>query len=291
MSSTVDFLRSKAVSTVSVLKHNRIARMIMAPIMTAQFELRDIKYATSPDSLYIRKLKDVHRGQRCFIIGNGPSVTINDLDSLADEITFAANGITNLFSKTNWRPTYYLAVDREFIMHEASLFPSLPVDRIMVNWTPFSKKIQGAPKITLLNKRPARYSTKKYTTSNIFFSERPDLYVSEGYTVTYTALQLAIWMGFSEIYLVGIDHTYTHVADEDGNVFIADGVIDHCYEDAEGTHVNPQFRDGAEFAYRLALSEAVKRNIKIANATRGGTLEIFDRVNINSVLCKKDGAE
>ncbi|MCC8155583.1 MAG: hypothetical protein LIP01_16240 [Tannerellaceae bacterium] len=51
--------------------------------------------------------KDTKIGKRCFIVGNGPSLAIDDLNMIAGEDSFASNGIFGLLDKTVWRPTYY----------------------------------------------------------------------------------------------------------------------------------------------------------------------------------------
>ena len=60
----------------------------------------------------ISDMKDSHKGERCFIIGNGPSLSADDLDKLIDEDCFGVNEIHKIFPKTNWRPKYYLIMDR-----------------------------------------------------------------------------------------------------------------------------------------------------------------------------------
>ncbi|MFC2055928.1 hypothetical protein ACFLV7_16775 [Chloroflexota bacterium] len=56
-------------------------------------------------------LKNRHKGQRCFVIGNGPSLSTTDLDQLRGEVTFACNKIYLAFNETDWRPTYYAVED------------------------------------------------------------------------------------------------------------------------------------------------------------------------------------
>lgn len=56
-------------------------------------------------------LKDIHRGERCFIVGNGPSLKVEDLHLLQDEFTLASNRIWLAFDQTAWRPTYYTLCD------------------------------------------------------------------------------------------------------------------------------------------------------------------------------------
>jgi len=53
-----------------------------------------------------------HIGEKLFIIGNGPSLTYEILDSLKNETTIAMNNIAIAYPHTDWRPTYYLNVSR-----------------------------------------------------------------------------------------------------------------------------------------------------------------------------------
>lgn len=90
-------------------------RGLVKPYMDYKRKEAYNKYQLSRDSKYLKTLKDVHYGKRCFIIGNGPSLKVEDLEKLGSEYTFSANRIYKVFNKTGWRPTYYLAVDPNFI--------------------------------------------------------------------------------------------------------------------------------------------------------------------------------
>ena len=59
----------------------------------------------------LSKFKDIHKGERCFIVLTGPSLTLEDVEMLKDETTFAVNSCFKLFSKTSWRPSYYVLTD------------------------------------------------------------------------------------------------------------------------------------------------------------------------------------
>ena len=60
----------------------------------------------------LKKYKNIHKGQRCFIIGTGPSLSVEDLEKLKGEITFGSNRIFEIYSQTDWRPTYYMNQDK-----------------------------------------------------------------------------------------------------------------------------------------------------------------------------------
>lgn len=274
------------VSALNAVKGNGLVRVLAAPIRQAQYTLGDIAYAKSPDSRKVAELKDTHVGERCFVVGNGPSLRTDDLDHLKDEFCFGANRVFQLFDKTMWRPNVYLATDREFLASDSQRIVDIPVDLKLIGRMSFTKSLEGKSGVVLINSHTRRYTIQRFSNDRVDFSRRPDLVLNGGFTVTHVALQLAMWMGFSEIYLIGMDHTFAYEVTPDGVVKANEGVRNHAFEDPAGAVINPQPRQGVEFAYRIAKYEAENRGIKILNATRGGSLEVFDRVDLDEVLSK-----
>ena len=88
-------------------------------------------------------------------------------------------------------------------------------------------------------------------------------------------LQIAIYMGFKEIYLLGNDCSYS----TDKQHFIESGHYDKQAETVGERMI---------FAFKIAKKYADKNGIKIYNATRGGMLEVFDRVDLNVVVKNKN---
>jgi uncharacterized Rossmann fold enzyme len=80
-----------------------------------QENIRVLIYRNSRHTSKILKFKEKHKGERCFIIGTGPSLRASDLDLLINEYTFASHRIFNIYDQTNWRPTYYVAQDERWI--------------------------------------------------------------------------------------------------------------------------------------------------------------------------------
>ena len=56
--------------------------------------------------------KDIHKGERCFIVGKGPSLKMEDLEKIKGEYSFSVNSIVLSFADTTWRPPYYAIGDR-----------------------------------------------------------------------------------------------------------------------------------------------------------------------------------
>lgn len=59
----------------------------------------------------IKKLKSRYAGETCFVIGNGPSLKLSDLEQLRQSYTFGVNKIYDLYTMTEWRPTFYVLQD------------------------------------------------------------------------------------------------------------------------------------------------------------------------------------
>lgn len=93
-----------------------------------------------------------------------------------------------------------------------------------------------------------------------------------GYTVVYSCIQLAAYMGFHEIYLIGTDCNY--VIGSKNNYFWAS---------SEKDMMNHEM-DKIFMGYQAAKRYADAHGIKIWNATRGGNLEIFDRISIDEIF-------
>ena len=68
-----------------------LIRFLFLPFMDIKMLWAHKRYMRSPDSWYLKTLKGIHIGKRCFIIGNGPSLRVEDLEKIKDEYTFAAN--------------------------------------------------------------------------------------------------------------------------------------------------------------------------------------------------------
>lgn len=234
---------------------------------------------TTGDSL--RAFKGKHRGQRCFIIGNGPSLRAEDLDKLKGEVCFASNMIYKIYDKTEWRPTYYcnsdgriltkMMADQQFWDNGAQisffqircrdLFKPIKLDKILFYNLVEPKNIQ----------KPAK------------FSKDISKVVYDTYTVTYIMMQIAYYMGFRKIYLLGIDHNYANTVDLSGN-YRSKKIKDHFYSGGNADDPIAAQVERMELGYHAAKRFARFRNFQIYNATRGGKLEIFDRVDFNSLF-------
>lgn len=225
------------------------------------------------------KLKDSKKGKRCFIIGNGPSLRATDLDLLIGEDCFAANRLYMIYSKTKWRPTYYTVVDWHGIGRDTS--ESLEAEIVFLGDYYWRKnKPQGDNIIVFYGNR--LLDTKQ---ESFRFSDDITKRVYLGATVTFANLQIACYMGYDEIYLLGIDHNYAYVKDASGKLIRNQEVANsHFFKDEQSKNVYGDM-EGMTNAYLTAKKYADQHGVKIYNATRGGKLEVFERVAFNSLFC------
>ena len=231
-----------------------------------------------------RSLKDIHKGERCFVIGNGPSLTASDLDLLKNEFTFAANRIFYIFGKTNWRPTYYCSQDTVVIDDIKDKFSDvLP---ICENMFLISKCYNKVP-YDVKNSKKVLFYCIRYRQSHkeLKFCEDISCHISGGSTITYAAMQIAAYMGFKEIYLIGVDQSYAS-SNFKNNQIGEQGVKESYFEgmpsDIKMTKPN---LDASTLSFMKAKEYADSHGIKIINATRGGKLEVFPRMQLEEILC------
>lgn len=216
----------------------------------------------------IEKFKDIHKGKRCFIIGLGPSLRMEDLDALIQnrEVCFSVNRIWEAFKQTNWRPDYYVAIDEGLTEDYIDKFDSIECQYKFIG--------DSVPEFWKLDHDS---NILKFHLAHICPETIPPLFSSDfsrksymGYTVTYTCMQLAAYMGFKEIYLLGVDFTETSAQ------------YTHFYGDTQSGVMN--YAEYVSLAYQSAKKYTEKHNTKIYNATRGGSLEVFDRVNFDDII-------
>lgn len=265
------------------LKNNFAFRAIIFPYMN-HIRVKEIKeYELSEDSRKIALLKDKYKGKRCFIIGNGPSLKAKDLDKLCNEYTFAANRIYEIFNQTDWRPSFYFSVDNSFIQSELERLNSFGMKRLFLatdkNFD--ISKISNAIRIFEYTK----FKINKWNDISSHISEDVSKYFSVGYTVTFTEIQMAIYMGFKEIVLLGVDFNYSTIRDKNGKIKNNKGVVDYFSGKKYESTVLPYYSN--LYAYQAAKDYSDKHLVRILNATRGGKLDVFERVDFDSIMVNK----
>jgi hypothetical protein len=234
---------------------------------------------------FINDLKDKHKGKRCFIIATGPSLRISDVEMLGNEITIALNSFYKAFEKTKFRPTYYAILDphgqKELIKNYDVNTKDFAKEFFFMN-SIHKEKCSGIKYLPVCyqdhwfkNEDPKFVPEK-----NLKFSDNLMYGLYDKYTVTNAAIEIAIYMGCNEIYLIGVDCNYR-------------GSSKHFMEKQEcisndEEEILQRVEKNMMTGYRFMENETKQRNIKIYNATRGGMLEEFERVDFDSIVGVKE---
>jgi hypothetical protein len=108
----------------------------------------------------------------------------------------------------------------------------------------------------------------------------------EGATVTYVALQLAYHMGFEQVILIGVDHNFTTKGKPNTMVVSQGDDRDHFHAGYFGKGFRWQLPDleTSERAYRMAHQAYAQAGRQVVDATVGGKLQVFPKVEFNSLF-------
>lgn len=228
--------------------------------------------------------KGKYAGQKCFLIGNGPSLRAEDLTAIhnAGIPTFAFNRVYNIFDQTPWRPTFYISQDEKMLSGCAETVSELDLP---VKFIPIQLKwwhgihIRNALHFNLRNQETE-------DPRDFLFSDEADRVVYNSSTGMYTAAQIAVWMGFSEIYLIGVDHHFRISQNNQGEIVVDNSVKDYFSEKYNEDKANLYIpnTEKSTLTYIAMKAHCDRRGIRVYNATRGGKLEVFPRVEFDSLI-------
>ncbi len=243
-------------------------------------------YTNDADS--IRRFCDRHRGRRCFIIGNGPSLNRHDLNLLKDEMSFGVNGIFYKTDEMGFRPTYYLVEDSHVVADNLERINAFEVEQKFFP-ADYRDKLEGGENVAFfhMNTDFYRASGPNYRTPRFSLDAAQRLYC--GQSVTYINLQLAFYMGFTEVYLIGMDFSYTIPASaiiEGRSITSTEDDPNHFHPDYFGTGKkwhDPQL-DQVRKCYEYAKKIFEEQDRCIYNASKGGKLEVFPRVEYDRLF-------
>lgn len=226
----------------------------------------------------LAELKDIHKGKRAFIIGNGPSLKQTDLSKLRNEITFGMNRIYVIFPELGFHTTYYSATNNLVIEQFHDDILSLPMPKFLA-WRShhyFSADIS-------LSKIPTFLYTS-YTGPRFSHDVRGRVW--ESATVTNVTLQLAFHMGFDQVILIGVDHNFTSKGEANKTVISEGDDPNHVSANYFGKGVRWQLPDldTSEIGYAMARDHFKRAGREVLDATVGGKLTIFPKVDYNSLF-------
>jgi hypothetical protein len=248
-------------------------------IETTRYRLAGWGLPITLNEKHLLSLRGKHMGQRAFVIGNGPSVNQCDLGLLKPEITFGVNAIYLNRERMGFDPTYYVVEDEFVAEDRADEINQLngPV-KFFGNYLSYC--MQRQPNVVWLNLRMNYEDYPGFP----HFSRNAARMVWVGGTVTYVCLQLAYYMGFAEVYLIGFDHSYRIPSDVriEGTSILSESNDPNHFSSAyfgKGYRWHDPMVQRMEKAFRRAKDIYEANGRRILNATVGGKLEVFERVD------------
>ena len=250
--------------TARVVRRMTLARADANRLMTGQGRR---------SSRNLGRLRDAHRGERCVIIGNGPSLNQTDLGLLRTEKTFGLNRIYLMYDRLGFEPTYHVVVNALVVEQCADDLVRVP-SPLFSTW-PNRRHLAGHPNAAFLQK-----------VIGPLFSLDPRRGIWEGATVTYVAMQLAYFMGFEEVVLVGVDHSFATKGPAHEVVTSTGADPNHF----DPTYFGKGFRwqlpdlETSELAYGLARQVFEADGRRIVDCTVGGQLAIFPKADLAETL-------
>lgn len=229
----------------------------------------------------LKRFKNIHKGQRCFIVATGPSLTIEDVNKLKGEICFGMNSVYKLFDQTEWRPRYYCIYDKKVFgriydeLKNVNFECAFYTDNL--KWkAPFTHKVglwdnwRGNSRLEMFLFPDTLQNKQQRISRDI------SKYVYAGTSVVHVIMQICFYMGFEEIYLIGADCNFG--GSEKHSKIVSYKGSDKITESPEYIY-KCLMRD-----YNRAKVYADNNGVRIYNATRGGKLEVFQRVNLDELL-------
>lgn len=222
----------------------------------------------------IAQFKDKYIGKRCVIIGNGPSLKDMDLSHLKREYTFGLNRIYLMFDRLGFPTTFYVACNQLVVEQCAEDIEGLPCPTFLSART---------RRFINVGSKPCFFNSRRYPLFSRSIALRG---VWEGATVTYVALQLAYYMGFQEVILIGVDHHFESAGLPHQEVVSTGDDKDHF----DPSYFGKGFRwllpdlETSEIAYGMAKKAFEADGRRVLDATVGGKLQVFPKVSYEELF-------
>ena len=214
----------------------------------------------------LKKFKNIHEGERCFLICNGPSLKKTDLNLFKNEFSFGLNRIYLNYPNMNFEPNYIACINNLVLSQFSEDFAKQKIP-LFLNWNSRSK---------LTKTKNTHFIGKGFVMNE--FSKDISKSIAPAGTVTYAALQIIYYMGFKEVIIVGMDHNFHY-----------SGKPNEAQERTDNNDVNHfipnYFPKGSkweipdlassEYFYNIAKNQFNNDNRIIYDATINGKCDVF----------------
>ena len=247
--------------------------------------------------------KNTHLGKRCFILGNGPSLRNVDLADLSDEFVFTVNNFSQVNNYKAIKTNVHLWMDFSFFgMREDQKYD---MTSLMKNYQDIAQEHpicffpQEAYDFVNQNKLHEILNVNYLITSQNVSENKPifcDIAqpITAFTTVVQYAILIAIYMGFSEIYLLGCDTTNIvsvincalEMQNSQMHAYDNDDTEERYKELLKHWTMTDVFRDQylLFLGYKKLAEFAKNKNIKLVNCSSQTLINEIVREDLHKIL-------
>jgi hypothetical protein len=251
----------------------------------------------TPEYANYIKLKEIrgkYLNKRCFIICNGPSLRLEDIELIKNEYTFGMNDIYWMYNNTDWRPDFYCFADMLFDVDGIpiqqkrlrSIYEQLRNDTnktkiTFIGQNKFQNRIIGDFKEKHIIIIPEFHYNLRFMRPKLpHYSFDVSNKVEAFGTTAYFVFQIAVYMGFRNIIFLGADADYS-------------GTKTHFYDQSifdmlKREYVTNNIKNAESGIYKgfLAIGYYSKRipGLKVRNASRYTNLDMIERVDLEEII-------
>lgn len=217
--------------------------------------------------------KDLHRGERCVLVCNGPSLNRMDLGFLRGETVFGLNKIYLGLEKFGFYPRYLAAVNDKVIRQSAEAYRQMSCVKFLCE--------------SCADAVPADALTFHIRTIGLperFYRDITEG-VRGGHTVTHAAFQIIRYMGFAEVVVIGMDHRFEYTGRPNQELQMQGGDPNHFSADYfRGQKWDAPNLEESEVSYRVARRIFEEEGRRIIDATVDGACDIFPKADYRKLF-------
>jgi glycosyltransferase involved in cell wall biosynthesis len=233
------------------------------------------------DFTRLGRWKNHHVGEDCILMCNGPGlgkVNFSRIDT-SKFCLFGLNKIFLGFDQFGIAPKYIVAINGKVIEQSVDTYSDLGIVKFLSNRAD-PVALPQSPFTYYLNTARLPVNAKR-------FSRNIVEYVNEGWTVTHAALQIIYYMGFSKVFIIGMDHCFSqHIQGQENQARIMHGEdTDHFHPDYFGHGKSWDLPDleNSEISYRSALVAYQDEGRQIFDCSIGGACTVFPKLDIDAL--------
>ena len=169
-------------------RRNKLVPKLKETIIELPHTLAAKGFPITGDDRKLAAFKNIHKGKIGFLIGNGPSVRVQDLEKLKNRVTFCCNRFYMAYETMEFRPTYTLASDLQTLEDFGEEIVNKSEGTVFIAWK--TRPQVSGDFIWIRSQQDYKF----------VFAENIFGYVMPGGGTLITAIQLGYFMGDQSLY-------------------------------------------------------------------------------------------